>query len=172
MLDAVLHRGHSLKAELARALPTAQPGDGEVRSVCEGLGLKEVVVQNVGQEGKEFQVRVLGADRVIAVNGQPAVRPMMTITLSSDHRVVDGAQAIYAAPYSIATSTGAPLPPTARLVAHHVDDPRLAQPQLSLQRPSPCVQLHAVSSTTRTRWPRPSVAESAGWGSLGTHRSG
>lgn len=33
------------------------------------------------------------ADRVIAVNGQPAVRPRMTITLSSDHRVVDGAQA-------------------------------------------------------------------------------
>jgi pyruvate dehydrogenase E2 component (dihydrolipoamide acetyltransferase) len=33
------------------------------------------------------------ADRVIAVNGQPGVRPMMTITLSSDHRVVDGAQA-------------------------------------------------------------------------------
>jgi pyruvate dehydrogenase E2 component (dihydrolipoamide acetyltransferase) len=33
------------------------------------------------------------ADRVVAVNGQPAVRPMMTITLSSDHRVVDGAQA-------------------------------------------------------------------------------
>ena len=32
-------------------------------------------------------------DRVMAVNGQPAVRPMMTITLSSDHRVVDGAQA-------------------------------------------------------------------------------
>jgi len=33
------------------------------------------------------------ADRVVAVNGQPAVRPTMTITLSSDHRVVDGAQA-------------------------------------------------------------------------------
>ena len=32
-------------------------------------------------------------DRVVAVNGQPAVRPMMTITLSSDHRIVDGAQA-------------------------------------------------------------------------------
>jgi len=27
------------------------------------------------------------------VNGQPAVRPMMTLTLSGDHRVVDGAQA-------------------------------------------------------------------------------
>src|SRR5262249_39623878 len=33
------------------------------------------------------------SDRVVAVNGQPAVRPMMTLTLSSDHRVVDGAQA-------------------------------------------------------------------------------
>ena len=33
------------------------------------------------------------ADRVMAVNGQPAVRKMMTLTLSSDHRVVDGAQA-------------------------------------------------------------------------------
>jgi len=33
------------------------------------------------------------ADRVVAVNGQHSVRPMLTITLSSDHRVVDGAQA-------------------------------------------------------------------------------
>jgi pyruvate dehydrogenase E2 component (dihydrolipoamide acetyltransferase) len=33
------------------------------------------------------------ADRVVAVNGQPAVRPMMTLTLSGDHRVIDGAQA-------------------------------------------------------------------------------
>jgi pyruvate dehydrogenase E2 component (dihydrolipoamide acetyltransferase) len=33
------------------------------------------------------------ADRVVAVNGQPAVRAMVTLTLSADHRVVDGAQA-------------------------------------------------------------------------------
>jgi pyruvate dehydrogenase E2 component (dihydrolipoamide acetyltransferase) len=33
------------------------------------------------------------ADRVVAVDGQPAIRSMMTMTLSSDHRVVDGAQA-------------------------------------------------------------------------------
>ena len=32
-------------------------------------------------------------DRVVAVNGQPAVRPMMTLTLSCDHRVADGARA-------------------------------------------------------------------------------
>ncbi len=32
-------------------------------------------------------------DRVVAVAGQPAVRPMVTLTLSSDHRVIDGARA-------------------------------------------------------------------------------
>jgi pyruvate dehydrogenase E2 component (dihydrolipoamide acetyltransferase) len=29
----------------------------------------------------------------VPVNGQPAVQPMMTLTLSCDHRVVDGARA-------------------------------------------------------------------------------
>jgi len=40
-------------------------------------------------------VLAIGAvgDRVVAVNGEPIVRPMMTMTLSSDHRVVDGARA-------------------------------------------------------------------------------
>ena len=33
------------------------------------------------------------ADRVVPVKGLPAVRPMMTLTLSCDHRVVDGARA-------------------------------------------------------------------------------
>jgi pyruvate dehydrogenase E2 component (dihydrolipoamide acetyltransferase) len=33
------------------------------------------------------------ADRVVAVNGMIGVRPVMTITLSSDHRLVDGARA-------------------------------------------------------------------------------
>ena len=32
-------------------------------------------------------------DRVIAVQGKPAVRPMMTLTVSCDHRVADGARA-------------------------------------------------------------------------------
>jgi len=32
------------------------------------------------------------ADRVVALNGQPAVQPMMTLSLSCDHRVVDGAR--------------------------------------------------------------------------------
>jgi pyruvate dehydrogenase E2 component (dihydrolipoamide acetyltransferase) len=33
------------------------------------------------------------ADRVVAINGQPTVRPMMTVTISCDHRVADGARA-------------------------------------------------------------------------------
>jgi pyruvate dehydrogenase E2 component (dihydrolipoamide acetyltransferase) len=33
------------------------------------------------------------ADRVVPVAGRPDIRPMMTLTLSSDHRVVDGARA-------------------------------------------------------------------------------
>jgi pyruvate dehydrogenase E2 component (dihydrolipoamide acetyltransferase) len=33
------------------------------------------------------------ADRVVAVEGKATVRPMMTLTLSCDHRVVDGARA-------------------------------------------------------------------------------
>lgn len=32
------------------------------------------------------------AERVVPVNGQPAVQPMMVLTLSCDHRVVDGAR--------------------------------------------------------------------------------
>jgi pyruvate dehydrogenase E2 component (dihydrolipoyllysine-residue acetyltransferase) len=33
------------------------------------------------------------ADRVVPVEGQPGIRPMMTMTLSADHRVADGAKA-------------------------------------------------------------------------------
>jgi pyruvate dehydrogenase E2 component (dihydrolipoamide acetyltransferase) len=33
------------------------------------------------------------SDRVVAVDGMIGVRPMMTLTLSSDHRLVDGARA-------------------------------------------------------------------------------
>jgi pyruvate dehydrogenase E2 component (dihydrolipoamide acetyltransferase) len=33
------------------------------------------------------------ADRVVPVDGRPGIRPMMTLTLSTDHRVADGARA-------------------------------------------------------------------------------
>jgi pyruvate dehydrogenase E2 component (dihydrolipoamide acetyltransferase) len=49
------------------------------------------------------------ADRVVAVDGKSAVRPMITMTLSSDHRVVSGA---HAAEFmrDLAAAIGNPLP--------------------------------------------------------------
>jgi 2-oxoglutarate dehydrogenase E2 component (dihydrolipoamide succinyltransferase) len=44
------------------------------------------------------QVGILGlhkiADRVVPVNGQPVIRPMMYIALTYDHRLVDGREAV------------------------------------------------------------------------------
>jgi pyruvate dehydrogenase E2 component (dihydrolipoamide acetyltransferase) len=43
------------------------------------------------------QVAILGicaiTDTIVAINGQPAVRPMMGLSLSFDHRALDGAPA-------------------------------------------------------------------------------
>lgn len=62
-------------------------------------------ITNLGQYGIDSfdpiinppQVAILGVgriqDRIVAVAGQPAVRPMMTLTLSFDHRATDGAPA-------------------------------------------------------------------------------
>lgn len=47
-------------------------------------------------------------DRVVAVDGQPAVRPMVTMTLSPDHRVIDGARAAAAFMDDLATAIGDP----------------------------------------------------------------
>ncbi len=44
------------------------------------------------------QVAILGLhkiqDRVVALNGQPTIRPMMYLALSYDHRIVDGREAV------------------------------------------------------------------------------
>jgi 2-oxoglutarate dehydrogenase E2 component (dihydrolipoamide succinyltransferase) len=44
------------------------------------------------------QVGILGLhkiqDRVVPINGQPAIRPMMYLALSYDHRIVDGREAV------------------------------------------------------------------------------
>ena len=47
------------------------------------------------------------ADRVVPVNGGPGIRPMMTLTLSCDHRVIDGAKAA-AFLKDLATAIGKP----------------------------------------------------------------
>src|SRR6266478_1268972 len=59
------------------------------------LGMYDVDAFNAIIASPQVAILAVGriADRVIALNSQPVVRPMMTLTLSGDHRVVDGAQA-------------------------------------------------------------------------------
>ena len=59
------------------------------------LGMYEVDAFSAIITPPQAAVLAVGAiaDRVVPVDGKPGIRPMMTITLSSDHRVVDGAQA-------------------------------------------------------------------------------
>jgi pyruvate dehydrogenase E2 component (dihydrolipoamide acetyltransferase) len=59
------------------------------------LGMYKVDAFSAIITAPQAAVLAVGAisERVVAVEGKPAVRPMMTMTLSSDHRVVDGARA-------------------------------------------------------------------------------
>ena len=59
------------------------------------LGMYNIDAFNAIINAPQAAILAVGriADRVVAVDGQPAVRPMLTLTLSSDHRVVDGARA-------------------------------------------------------------------------------
>jgi pyruvate dehydrogenase E2 component (dihydrolipoamide acetyltransferase) len=59
------------------------------------LGMYQVDQFNAIITPPQAAILAVGAisDRVVAVEGKPAVRQMMTLTLSCDHRVVDGARA-------------------------------------------------------------------------------
>lgn len=59
------------------------------------LGMYRVDAFNAIITVPQAAVLAVGAisERVVAVEGRPGVRPMMTMTLSSDHRVMDGATA-------------------------------------------------------------------------------
>jgi len=59
------------------------------------LGMYQVDAFSAIINPPQAAILAVGAinDRVIPIDGQPAIRPMMTFTLSCDHRVVDGARA-------------------------------------------------------------------------------
>lgn len=58
------------------------------------LGMYGVDAFNAIVNPPQAAILALGriAERVVPLNGQPAVQPMLTMTLSCDHRVVDGAR--------------------------------------------------------------------------------
>jgi pyruvate dehydrogenase E2 component (dihydrolipoamide acetyltransferase) len=106
VVGAVVHKASGLKlgeiaarrrdlTERARA-GRLQPADisGGTFTIS-NLGMYKVDAFTAIIAAPQAAILAVGsiADRVVALEGRPAVRPMMTMTLSSDHRVVDGARA-------------------------------------------------------------------------------
>jgi pyruvate dehydrogenase E2 component (dihydrolipoamide acetyltransferase) len=106
VVGAVVHKADALKldeiaarrrdlTERARA-GRLQPADisGGTFTIS-NLGMYKVDAFTAIIAAPQAAILAVGSisDRVVAVEGKPAVRPMMTMTLSSDHRVVDGARA-------------------------------------------------------------------------------
>jgi pyruvate dehydrogenase E2 component (dihydrolipoamide acetyltransferase) len=90
-----LARQRTELAERARA-NRLQPADITGASfTISNLGMFEVDAFTAIIVPPQSGILAVGAikDRVVAVNGAAAIRPMTTLTLSSDHRVVDGARA-------------------------------------------------------------------------------
>lgn len=103
LVVAVIHRAHELSlsqiAERRQEL-VGRAQAGKLRP--EDLRHGTFTISNLGMYGVDAfnpivnppQAAILGvgriAQRVVPVNGQPAVQPMMMLSLSCDHRVVDG----------------------------------------------------------------------------------
>jgi pyruvate dehydrogenase E2 component (dihydrolipoamide acetyltransferase) len=75
---------------------TLRPEDVERGTfTISNLGMFGIDAFNAVVNGPQAAILAVGriVDRVVAVDGSPAVRPIMALTLSCDHRVVDGARA-------------------------------------------------------------------------------
>jgi pyruvate dehydrogenase E2 component (dihydrolipoamide acetyltransferase) len=89
---AVQRRDLSERARAARLRPADIVG---ATFTVSNLGMYRVDAFSAIITPPQAAVLAVGciADRVVPVDGRPGVRPVMTVTLSSDHRVVDGARA-------------------------------------------------------------------------------
>ncbi len=89
---AVRRRDMAERARAGRLLPSDVAGGTFTISNLGMYGIDAFTAIIVPPQAGILAVGKI-ADRVVPVDGRPGVRPMMTVTLSSDHRVVDGAQA-------------------------------------------------------------------------------
>jgi pyruvate dehydrogenase E2 component (dihydrolipoamide acetyltransferase) len=91
--EIALQRKDLIERALTRKLRPADISDGTF--TLSNLGMYNVDVFNAIVNTPQAAILAVGriAERVVPVNGQPAVRSMMTMSLSCDHRVVDGARA-------------------------------------------------------------------------------
>ncbi|HLV86814.1 MAG TPA: dihydrolipoamide acetyltransferase family protein [Candidatus Sulfotelmatobacter sp.] len=106
VVAAVIRNAHRASpAEIAklRLELTGRARDGKLRPAdiadatftISNLGMYQVDQFSAIITPPQAAILAVGAitDRVVARNGEPAVLPMMTVTLSCDHRVADGARA-------------------------------------------------------------------------------
>jgi pyruvate dehydrogenase E2 component (dihydrolipoamide acetyltransferase) len=106
VVSAVIHKADTLKiAEIStqRRELTERARAGRLRPAdivggtftLSNLGMYKVEAFSAIITPPQAAILAVGtiSDRVVPVEGKPGVRPMMTMTLSSDHRVVDGARA-------------------------------------------------------------------------------
>ena len=106
VVAVVVHKADTLKIEeisTERHELTERARAGRLRPAditgatftLSNLGMYRVDAFSAIITAPQAGVLAVGAipERVVAVEGKPALRPMMTMTLSSDHRVVDGARA-------------------------------------------------------------------------------
>jgi pyruvate dehydrogenase E2 component (dihydrolipoamide acetyltransferase) len=89
---AVLRRDLAERARAGKLRPSDISG---ATFTISNLGMYQVDAFTAIIVAPQAAILAVGriTDRVVAVDGQPAVRPMMNLTLSSDHRVVGGARA-------------------------------------------------------------------------------
>lgn len=89
---AVLRHGLAERARAGRLRPADITG---ATFTISNLGMYHVDAFQAIVPPPQAAILAVGSisDRVIAAAGQPAIRPMMTFTLSCDHRVLDGARA-------------------------------------------------------------------------------
>ena len=106
VVAAVIHNTDSLglgEIALQRQGLTERARAGRLRSAditgatftLSNLGMYDVDAFNAIITPPQAAILAVGriADRVVPVDGKPGIRPMITMTLSADHRVVDGARA-------------------------------------------------------------------------------
>jgi pyruvate dehydrogenase E2 component (dihydrolipoamide acetyltransferase) len=89
---SVLRRELTERARAGRLRPTDISGGTFTLS---NLGMYKVNAFSAIITPPQCAILAVGAiaDAVVPVDGKPGIRPIMTLTLSSDHRVVDGARA-------------------------------------------------------------------------------
>jgi pyruvate dehydrogenase E2 component (dihydrolipoamide acetyltransferase) len=82
-------------AERARAGKLRPADIADATFTISNLGMYQVDAFSAIITPPQAAILAVGAitDRAVAVDGKPAVRPMMTLTLSCDHRLADGARA-------------------------------------------------------------------------------